>query len=69
MNDERLSTAGSLRMTRAKRLLTLRHGGEGDSLWRFGDAEYHAGVLHREKTLRDVNVQQHGAHQRRGGDP
>ena len=53
-------------------LLTLRHGGEGDRLRGFGDAEDHAGVLDREEALGDEDVQQHGhdqcsdRHQQRG---
>ena len=51
MNDDRLSTAGSFRIALGQRLLPRRHGREGDVLRRVGNAQDHARVLHREKSL------------------
>ena len=60
MNDERLSTAGSSRMTRCQRLLPRGHCLERDRLRRFGDPENDAGVLNRKESFRHEDVQQHG---------
>ena len=54
MNDDRLSTAGSFRMTSASCLLPLRPWPANETrLRRLGDAQDHAGVLHREEALGD----------------
>ncbi len=68
MNDERLSTAGSCRITFAERLLALGHGGERDALWRLGDPLDHAGVLHREEALRHDEVEHDRQGERGDGD-
>ena len=57
MNEDRLCTAGSCENHLRQLLLALRHRGERDRLRRFGDAEDHAGVLHREEALRHDDVQ------------
>ena len=57
MNDDKLSTAGSFRMTSAKRLLLLGHRGERNVLRGFGDALNNSGVLHRKKSLRHDDVE------------
>ena len=41
----------------SQRLLPLGHRGEGDGLRRFGDAEDHARILHREEALGDDDVE------------
>ena len=52
MNDDRLSTAGSLQNHLAPSCCwRSRHGREGNRLRRFRDAQNHAGILHREKSL------------------
>ena len=51
MKEDRLSTAGSFRIDVGQRLLPLRHRGERNVLRRFGNAQDHAGILHREKAL------------------
>ena len=56
MNDERLTTSGSFRMTFAKRLLPLRHGWKRNGLRGFRDAQDHAGILHGEKALGNDDV-------------
>ena len=58
MNDERLSTAGSCRITCASACCRSRHRRERDRLRRFRDAQDHAGVLHREEALGHDDVQQ-----------
>ncbi len=63
MNDERLSTSGSFRMTCASCLLAFRQGSEGDVLRRFRNAQNHARILHREKSLRHDHVQEQRQHQ------
>ena len=73
MKEERLSTAGSLRITSRQFLLALGHGGKGDRLGRLGDPLDHAGVLDREEPFGHDDVEQHrqdqGAdrHQQGGG--
>ena len=52
MNEDRLSTSGSCRMFFASCLLQSRHCLERHRLRRLGDAQDHARVLHREKSLR-----------------
>ena len=49
-------------------LLALGHGGEADGLWRFGDAEDDAGVLHGEEALGHDDEEQHGDDDRADGD-
>ena len=68
MNDDRLSTAGSFRIDSVQRLLPLGHRRERDVLRRFGDAQDHARVLHREEALGNDDVQVDRRHQRRDGD-
>ena len=53
MNEERLSTAGILQDYVGECLLARGHGGEGNVLRAFGNAQNHAGVLHREKSFGD----------------
>ena len=60
MNDDRLATAGSRRITARERLLSLGHRRERHRLRRLRDAEDHAGVLHREEALRDDDVEHDG---------
>ena len=57
MNEDKLSTSGSCRMTCGQLLLALGHSGERDALRRIGDAQDHAGVLHREKPLGTIDVE------------
>ena len=66
MNEDRLSTAGSCRMILRQLLLLFRHGIEGDGLRCLRDALNHAGILHREKSLGNEDVEQDGEHERCG---
>ena len=68
MKEDRLSTAGSLQNHVGERLLAAGHGGEGNVLRTFGNAEDDAGVLHREKAFGNVDVQQNGGDQGADGD-
>ena len=52
------------RITLASACWRLRHGREGNRLRRFGDAQNHAGVLHREEALGDDPEQIDGRRQR-----
>ena len=60
MKEDRLSTAGSCRMTLASSCWRSRHAVEGDRLRRLGDAQDHAGVLDREEAFGDDDVEQDG---------
>ena len=57
MKEERLSTAGSLRMTSASFCWRSVMLAKRDGLRRLGDAEDDAGVLHREEALGDDDVE------------
>src|SRR6267154_6807399 len=48
--------------------LTLGHGREGHILRTFGDTENYAGILHREKPFRYIDVQKNRADQGCGGN-
>ena len=54
MNEDRLSTAGSCRITFVELLLLARHFGERYGLRGFGDALNHARVLNREEAFGDL---------------
>ena len=64
MNDDRLSTAGSCRITAASACCRSAIAGNEIDLRRLGDAQDHAGVLHREEALRHDDVEHDG--ERRG---
>ena len=64
MKEDRLSTAGSFRITCGERLLALGHGRERDRLRRFRNAQNHAGVLHREEAFGDHHVEVAGQAER-----
>ncbi len=49
-------------------LLTVAHRAERNALRSFGDAEDHAGVLYREKSFGNINVEKDGADERGKGD-
>ena len=51
INDDKLSTSLSFRITFASCLLTLRHGIEGNTIRRLRNPQNHARILHREKSL------------------
>ena len=51
MKEERLSTAGSFRITSAKLLLALRHAANETVLRRFRDAQNDPGILDGKKPL------------------
>ncbi len=53
MKDDRLSTAGSSRMTLASACWRSAMAGKEIDLRRLRDAQDHAGVLHREEALGD----------------
>ena len=53
MKEERLSTAGSFRITAATRCCKLRHLVEGNALVGFGDCLNLTRVLNREKSFRE----------------
>jgi len=60
MNEERLATSGSLRMTRVRARCPLGQGVEGDALGSFRDAEDHPRVLHGEESLGYHHVEHDG---------
>ena len=64
MKEERLSTAGSARMTLASSCCFSAMAGKGDRLRRLRDALNHAGILHREESFGDHDVEKDGEHQR-----
>ncbi len=68
MNDERLSTAGSFRITLANSCWCCAMRRERNILRAFGNAQDDAGILHREKALRHVDVQKDRANERGHGD-
>ena len=68
MNDERLSTSGSFRITRARACWRSAMAVERHGLRRLGDAEDHAGVLHGEEALGHDDVERDRQDQRRDRD-
>ena len=66
MNDERLSTAGSFRMTRPSACCRSAIAANETVCDASEIAENHARVLHREEPLGDDEEEQHGRDQ--GGD-
>ena len=57
MKEDRLSTAGSFRITLASACWRSRHRRERDGLRRLRDAQDHAGILHREEALGNDHVE------------
>ena len=51
-----------------ERLLAVRHGGKGNVLRAFGNAQDDAGILHREKAFGNIDVEQDGGDQGADGD-
>ena len=64
MNDDKLSTAGSFKITCGERLLPFGHRGERNVLRGVGNAVNYAGVLHGKKSLRHDDVEQNCQDQR-----
>ena len=69
MNDDRLSTSGSFRITCASCLLPLRHRGERNRLRRLRNAQNHARILHREEALGTTMYRNSVSDQRRRPSP
>jgi hypothetical protein len=67
MNDDKLSTAGSFKITCASACCRSGHGGERNILRGVGNALDHAGVLHGKKSFRHDDIKQNRDHQRRDG--
>jgi hypothetical protein len=73
MNEDRLTTSGSFKMTLRQGLLPLRHGGKRKRCRGFRDAQENPGILHREKALGNDQEQENResqspeGHDQRGG--
>ncbi len=59
MKVERLSTAGSCRITRARACCRSAMAGNEIDCGRLGDAQDDAGVLHREEALGHDDIEEH----------
>ena len=69
MKELRLTTSGSFRTASASWFCRFAMASIGDALRGLGDGLDHAGVLHREESLRDQDIEQHGKRERQRWRP